>query len=246
MKGGTPQMQAALRVQAISSEIANQIYLEPQLSIQKLLQGETSNCYRVSYWQYQRVQKYQTVKKLWARWDFDGAREVLTGCLETLETLEKSGIAEISGSRYRLSVAVSALEMSIAYLNLDSYEAANRADAGLRVLKVPPESYQGFPFDSDCNPFRLCVNYESVLNLYTQCCLFWKLGRIADFLGSMSAFYEEILYQSIKNLDTICYFDKTKNENDWFLKLDDIRETQLGETFLKIEKKTNTNFPPNL
>ncbi|MDT9177083.1 MAG: hypothetical protein P5702_04945 [Limnospira sp. PMC 1291.21] len=243
VKGGTPQMQTALRVQAISSDIANQIYLEPQLSIQKLLQGEASSCRRVSYWRYQRVQKYQTVKKLLARWDFDGAREILTKWLETLETLERSGITEISESRHRLTVAVKALKMSIAYLNLDSYEADKQADSGLDILEVLCKNEQGFILNGEQNPFRLCKNYEPVLNLYTQCCLFWKLERIADFLGSMSAFYEEILHQTFEKLEAISYFDKTRNENDWVLKLDEIRGTQLGETFLKIEKKTNTSFP---
>ncbi|MGK7872778.1 MAG: hypothetical protein AB4426_05530 [Xenococcaceae cyanobacterium] len=223
VKGGTPQMQTALRVQAISSDIDNQIYLEPELSLKNLLAGEPSNCRKISYWQYQRTQKYQTVKQLLnKRWDFDGARVILKQWQEILENLEKEEIEnnkDIQKSQNRIDSVIKALNIAVGYLNLDATHAESQAIS---------------------SPVRLAdwtTSYNHLLNLYTQCCLFWELDRIADFLTRMGSFYEETLHELIRALGGEQYFDRNNYPDDWYLNINEIlnKNNALAQEFYQAE-----------
>jgi len=44
IKGGTPQMQNALRLQSVSSTISKQLFIEPKLSVKNILAGQPSQC----------------------------------------------------------------------------------------------------------------------------------------------------------------------------------------------------------
>ncbi|MBZ8180524.1 hypothetical protein [Oscillatoria salina] len=235
IKGGTPQMQTALRVQAVSSEVSNQVYLEPKLSILKLLAGEASECHVFSYWRYQRIQKYQTVKQLLQRWDFDGARVILEQWLSTLKELEKAGIEEVQANESSLELLVKALRMAVGYLNLDAEEANKQADQALGELATIPQDYQH-------------NGYARLLNLYTQCCLFWDLDRIADFLSRMGSFYEETLHELIRQLDGEKYFDRIEYPDDWYLNENTIDEflanSDLVNNFDRLESKINKKYYP--
>ncbi|MEG3861094.1 hypothetical protein [Microcoleus sp. herbarium12] len=89
IKGGTPQMQLALTMQAIASSVTNQLFINPQLSPKNILRGQASECDFTSYWRYMRSQKYQDAKIiLESRWDFRGAISILDGWLTTLKFLK--------------------------------------------------------------------------------------------------------------------------------------------------------------
>lgn len=216
VKGGTPQMMTALRVQAIASRFAKQIYLEPRLSITNLLKGQSSECDRISYWRTQRTQKYQAVKQLLDdRWDFEGARVILQGWVDNLKNLEGDNItdiAQVTKSRDRLNIAIQALAMAVSYLNLDYKYASVQAYQGLTLNNtiLSPENW---------NPFQLCRMYNIALNLYTRCRMFWKLERIADFLTGIGSFYEEVLHEIIRLLGNQYLHTE---ENYWYIYRQDL------------------------
>ena len=233
VKGGTPQMQTALRVQAMSSDLENLIYLEPDLSIKKLLGGEPSHCRKISYWQYQRSQKYQSIKQLLnKRWDFDGARVILEQWKITLEELKKEKIEnhqDIQKSQERIESIIKALNMAVGYLNLDAAHAENQAnDTSVENQKI----------SSLGKLTNLTENYDHLLNLYTQCSLFWELDRIADFLTRMGSFYEETLHTIIIKLGAEKYFNRDEHPDDWYLDPNELKkDAALLDNFSEIEKK---------
>ncbi|WP_159785840.1 hypothetical protein [Sodalinema gerasimenkoae] len=231
IKGGTPQMQTALRVQTISSQIETQIYLEPELQARLILEGEPSPCRRVSYWRYQRTMKYQTVKQLLQRWDFDGARVVLSDWKETLATLETSQTENreaLNASRELVDVNVRALGTAVALMNLDIRGAKQEHDNRLDSISELANQYS-YPQNS---LYRL-------LNLHTQCCILWELDRIAEFLIRIGLFYEEIIHDLVRQLDPKnghFYFNRVKHPDDWYLKTDEVvKNPELAHWFYQLE-----------
>ena len=231
IKGGTPQMQTALRVQAISSQIERQIYLEPELQAKLILEGEPSPCRRVSYWRYQRTMKYQTVKQLLQRWDFDGARVVLSDWKETLATLESSQTENgeaLNASRELVDVNVRALGTAVALMNLDTRGAKREHENRLDAISELANQYS-YPQNS---LYRL-------LNLHTQCCLFWQLDRMAEFLIRVGLFYEETIHDLFRQLDPKnghFYFNRVNYPDDWYLKTNQVvNYPQLAHRFYQLE-----------
>lgn len=188
IKGGTPQMQTALKIQAIASAIPKQIFIEPKFSIHKILHGEPSECQLTSYWQYMRNQKYQTVNLLLKnRWDFDGAKEILKDWDKIIKFLIEQEVSDGANLVYndiKLIKMIEVLEIGTSFLNLD-YQSANKllkSDSQLRsYLKVDD----------------IFVSYSDgrLLNLYTQCRIYWKIDQVDNLLTKMSSFYEQILYR---------------------------------------------------
>ena len=226
VKGGTPQMQTALRVQAMSSDILTQIYLEPDLSIKNILYGKPSECQRVSYWRYQRVQKYQVAKKLLQRWDFDGTREILGQWNDNLKDLSKwhlENSEELEQSQVKVEEIVNLSGMAVALLNLDTQEAQNLL---INDFKPFMESYLSNPL-------------ERLRNLYTQCCIFEEVDKFADLLMRMGLFYEEILHELIRRFDGNNgnnYFNRQKSPDNWLLKTKEVlRNSVLAQKFYAIE-----------
>jgi hypothetical protein len=233
IKGGTPQMQTALRVQAISSQIETQIYLEPELQATLILEGEPSPCRRVSYWRYQRTMKYQTVKQLLQRWDFDGARVVLSAWKETLATLETSQTENseaLNASRELVDVNVRALGTAVALRNLDIRGANQEHDNRLDVLSKLANQYS--------NPQN---SLYRLLNLHSQCCILWDVDGIAEFLIRMGLFYEEIIHDLIRTLDSKnehSYFNREDYPDDWYLNTDEVvKYPQLANRFYQLERE---------
>jgi hypothetical protein len=229
IKGGTPQMLTALKVQTFAATVRQHLFLEPQLVIKKLLTGEYSSCKAASYWQYRRSQKYQTVQLLLNRWDFNGASEVLSDWQDTVDHLIKVGVvakeisqeseeADISQHKTVINSANNALKMAVGYLNLDQAYAENQAVPSLGNLA------------------DLKKSYNHLLNLYTQCCLFDKLDRMADFLTRMGSFYEETLHELIRHLG-IKYFDRNTYPDDWLLKTGFLLQdnNNLAQAFYQLE-----------
>lgn len=224
IKGGTYQMQTALRVQAMSSEIQNQIFLEPILSIKNVLAGEPSKCQQISYWRYNRTQKYQIVKQLLERWDFDGSTQILKKWIETLEQLSKSGITDIADSKAVIESVVISLNMAVCYLNLDSL--------GARRVIHSSETLDKFK--------QMAVSYDKLLNIYTQCKIYWELNQVANFLSRLGSFCEEDLHYLIIKLGGLRYFDRKNHPHDWYLDKGTI-EPRLWQYFEQREKQYNTS-----
>jgi hypothetical protein len=225
IKGGTPQMQNALRIQAISSATQNQIFIDPLLSARKVLLGESSTCRLTSYWRYTRNQKYQTVVSLLDRWDFDGAIKILGGWQKNLDDLIKMEVIDedISRSNDAIKHAITSLEIARLCLNLDITNAEKLAGK-----------------NSALGLSGQVKNYDLALNFYTQCRIYWELEQVAIFLSRMSSFYEEILQKLIVGLGGGKYFSKNRDGSiNWCLRRSEV-EIKLWNSFIQLE---NSNTP---
>ena len=225
IKGGTPQMQTALRMQAISYPIPRLMFIDPQFSIGQTFAGKFSTCKLNPYWRYMRIQKYQTVQQLLQRWDFEGAKQILNQWLETLAYFSTFDILDVAESKKSIAAVVEALEVAICYFNLDN--------TGARKIIVGNPQLESFK--------QFTTNYDKLLNLYTQCRIYWELNQVANFLSRMSSFCEETLHDLIEKLEGKKYFDKTKDRNDWCLDKGKV-ESNLWKYFAKREGQDNERF----
>jgi hypothetical protein len=202
IKGGTYQMQTALRVQAMSSEISKQLFVEPRLSIKKVLAGEYSDCQLTSYWRYMRTQKYQTVKLLLENsWDFNGAIKILEEWKTVLSFFIKHQVIDAKDIAYSsevISRVIKTLDVGRYCFDLDILAAQSFLNNN-STLRLSTR------MNNEVN------NYDSVLNLYTQCCIHWQLEKIANFLSRMSSFYEGVLEKLARKLN--CYEDFPRFKN---------------------------------
>jgi len=191
IKGGTPQMQLALTMQAIASSVTKQLFINPQLSRKKILKGKASECDFTSYWRYMRSQKYQDVKViLESRWDFRGAISILDRWRETLKFLKLYiKDSQLSASDELLSRIAKTLEIGDYCFNLDIQTAHD-------FLRNNPNLTSKL----SNKLVEKVLNYDSLLNLYSQCCIYYDLDQIANFLSRMSSFCEGVLEQIAKNI----------------------------------------------
>lgn len=212
LKGGTPQMKVSLQIQTIASQFKNLIFLDPKLNINTLLDGQTSDCEFFSYWLYQRTQKYQTVKLLLnRRWDFHGAKVILEEWQKTLSFLKK-------------------------YLQQeDAIELIKEKEKLNLVIENLENAVDYLNFASDVS-YR--DNLHSILNLYTQCRIYWKLEEIANFLPRLGSFYEEVIQAIIIELKGEQYCKNGNRNKKWTLlksKLDS--NSSLIKSYEEAEKK---------
>ncbi|MFM6589915.1 MAG: hypothetical protein ACKPJA_18935 [Microcystis panniformis] len=191
IKGGTPQMQTALRIQAIASNIQKQIFLEPKLVVKDLLEGQASKCEPDCYWQYMRNQKYQTVKLLLQkRWDFDGARVILKDWQETLIYLAKQVpkiASDTQKEQEKLTEILTRLDFAVSCFNLDKNALRDNEQ----------------------------MEHNFWLNVYTQCRIYWGLDEIANFLIRLSSFYEVTLNELVIGLGGQKYLRNNNQDQDW-------------------------------
>lgn len=233
IKGGTPPMQNALRIQAMMADFEQQIFLEPQLVVADYLKGKPSQCIRNSFWRYQRRQKFQTTRLLLRRWDFEGAKVVLQDWKCRLEALLESEVGDsgLKPSLQRIDLVVGLLEVAIALLNLDT-NAANKFGDSL----VQKPLYQ----PSEMPIIEALEQLNVSQNLYAQCSIFRDLRQIANFLNRMGAFYEATQDKLIENLNGYNYLEK--EGNSWFLKRDSdenkVDQKKLWKDFSKFHKET--------
>jgi hypothetical protein len=191
IKGGTPQMQLALTMQAIASSVTKQLFINPHLSVKNILNGQASKCDFTSYWRYMRSQKYQDVKIiLESRWDFRGAISILDRWLATLKFLNPYiDDPKLSASNELLSRIVKTLEIGDYCLNLDIQTARDFLQKNPHLTSKLSKKL-----------VEQVSSYDSLLNLYSQCCIYYNLDQIANFLSRMSSFYEGVLEQTVKKL----------------------------------------------
>ena len=210
IKGGTPQMQTALKMQAVASGIPHLLFIDPQFNVAEVMNGNKSECNITSYWRYVRSQKYQTVKLLLdSRWDFQGAKVILEEWQTTLRFLQpylqSEDAEELKQEEKKLNSIVSQLNKAVDYLNFASAKK---------------------------NRHKL----HSVLNLYTQCRIYWNLEEVANFLPRLGTFYEETIQAIIVELGGEKYFEHDNHNSKWNLVKDNL-DLDLIEAYEQAERK---------
>ncbi len=230
IKGGTPQMQNALRLQAVSSTIPRQLFIDPCLSVKNVLNGQPSQCQLTAYWKYMRNQKYQTVEQLLERWDFDGAINILKSWQSVLTFFTQKEILkkrEIKQSRKRLDVVIDTLKIARSLFNLDVEGARNIIENENNEIAENDQSRLSEFLDENY--------YDSLLNLYTQSCIYKNLSQIANFLARVHSLYESIIHHLIKKKGGNQYL------NNWKINSKQFQDTvgdQLFQEFKKLEDRS--------
>lgn len=212
IKGGTHQMQTALRLQAVSSTIPKQLFIDPQLSVKSILNGQPSQCQLTAYWKYMRNQKYQTAQQLLERWDFDGASKILRDWQQVLNFLIDQNVLnqrEIQKSRNLVHLVTHGLETARSLFNLD-------VEGAREIISKHNELRENNQFR--LSEFVATNSYDSLLNLYTQCCIYYQLSQIANFLARVGSFYESIIYRLINKMGGNKYLNYWKLNSNQFRK----------------------------
>ncbi|MDH6088330.1 hypothetical protein [Umezakia ovalisporum] len=235
LKGGTPQMQTALRIQVMALSVDFQAYLEPELDITKVLAGEPSPCKLNAYWLYIRGQKYQAVNQILQRWDFDGSIQLMRSFEGYLQSLVQENVLEASAINDSLiQQVITALNVAVDCLNLDNVKAS-------QDLKRIENKY--LRQSSNLHKLVCDDNYNKLLNIYTQCRIYWQLNQIAHFLSRLASFCEESLHDIIRSLGGVKYFDQTGYRDNWYVDKKQV-ERQLWQFFEKAEgEKCNNELP---
>jgi hypothetical protein len=225
IKGGTGNMVTALQIQAINSNFKNLVFIDPELNLDKILQGEPSDCKLTLYWRHLRSQKYNTVKQLLSRWDFDGAILILEDWQNSLNLLPEGVVdkTDLELSKVAIAQVIAALNLGLAFINLDSAETEN-------ILKSHP-AISGLQY--------LAKNHQPWLNLYIQCRIYWELNQVANFLSRLSSFWEEFLGYLIVKLDGSKYF--VGDVSDWQLQKNSV-EPDLWDKFYRKESAKSSEF----
>ncbi|WP_287129909.1 hypothetical protein [Candidatus Cyanaurora vandensis] len=185
IKGGTNQMQTALKMQAIATGFSKLLFIDPELKVSKFLRGEPSGTKITSFWKYTRTQRYQNVNLLLERWDFGGALIVLEDWQRTQRFLNKNiDDPELFRNSNIVASAVQVLELACDCLELNQD----------RMLEIQKNTSKR-PREVSTKFLNQIIEYDKLLNVYTQCLLYWKLNRVANFLYRLSTFYDLVLYQ---------------------------------------------------
>lgn len=199
VKGGTTQMQQALKVQALASNTKAQIFLSPRPDVIKILAGQPSDCQPIVYWRYQQNQRFQTVNLLLQQWDFQGAALLLQAWQESLQSLITEEQSKLQEYFQQIDKVLYGLNLAVAHLNLDLKSTVGYA-CKVDILKTLLEHYSSDGNDS--------IDSGS---LYAQCRIYDDLGQIAHFLIRLGSFYETSQRSCIKKLGGTCTRQIDKN-----------------------------------
>ncbi|MBD2090641.1 hypothetical protein H6F67_12330 [Microcoleus sp. FACHB-1515] len=233
IKGGTPQMQTALRVQANAVGSQYQISLEPRLVISDVLHGKPSKCDRISLWRYTRIQKYQAVERLLKRWDFAGAIALLEDWQEVLKFLKTHQVVDLDSlkqSSDRVEQMIQLTTFAKHQFNLDA-GAAKRLSEKYRHLKE---------VQTLTSQYKQQNSPLTTLNLFTQCRIFWELDQIANFLprlGSCCEFaLETIIRRSLSGQPIV--------DSQWRLDVDRAKRLWDGRFWQDFAQRERSWFDP--
>ena len=226
IKGGTPQMVEALKLQAMSVASSQRLFLiDTKANIQRILSGQTSECQLTAHWRYVRSQKYETVKQLLGRWDFDGAIAILRDWQDYLDILIAERVIDFEDVKHNLEgliPIIKALEIARAYFNLD--------------IKTVDNILAEYPFANDVNfkPEKILADYKHfkqyrVLHLFTLCRVYWQLDQMFSFLSGVfsccDVAIEHLIYKYCSPNQFGCFSFDTS-----YLNLQQSRQ-QLGDRF---------------
>jgi len=197
-KGGTPYMKTALQLQGISvSAVRKILFVNPKLSHRGVLQGIPSDCEIESYWRYMWTQKYQSIKILVERWDYDGAVQILKNWQDYLNFLIQQGIVgkeDIERSNDVIKVVLQVLDFARACFNLDFQSAKDLAkpkiDTTFLELSTDTNIFPKLQEAAD----KYGVYQHRLLSIYTQNRIYSQLDQVASFLAHLASFGEEVLH----------------------------------------------------
>lgn len=249
VKGGTIQMKTALQLQGISvlSAFKRLLFVNPQLCIPSVFAGQPSSCELESYWRYIRTHKYQTIRLLLERWDFDGAIQILTDWQEYLSYLINQGIVDqestadnqvinkLEQSSDTSELILTALKFARACFNLDFQTAQKFAQLGIEAISKYPHAAIFKKFEDGAAEYQYSQN--RLLHLYSLNRIYWQLDEIAIFLAYISSFYEEVLHGLIRKL---LGRDNYLNEK-WEIDVRKI-DQKTWDTFVSLERLGNPRF----
>ncbi|MEH1887633.1 S1 RNA-binding domain-containing protein [Nostoc sp.] len=249
VKGGTPQMKTALQLQGVSvSTVKRLLFVNPLLSIRDVFTGLPSSCDLEAYWRYMRTQKYQTIKLLLERWDFDGAIQILQNWQEYLKYLIAQGILgkdEVEKSSNVSKLVLTALDFARACFNLDFQTAKTLAQTQIESY---PELNVEFFQELYESAKKYGVYQHRLLSLYTQNRIYWKLDQIASFLSHLSSFGEEVLHGLILKWESKANYWIAQTESDIKAEFKfDIYRLQTNrrgtwEKFVDLQRNYNPDF----
>ncbi|MBW4700161.1 MAG: hypothetical protein KME03_20110 [Aphanocapsa lilacina HA4352-LM1] len=178
IKGGTPQMQNALRIQSLASGLRRLLFLEPEFSAEKVMAGEPSDCKITSYWRFVRNQKHLTINQLLSRWDFGGANEIWNEWNKDLDWITK--YVSDAPSQQRQTIA-EVLKCARLLLCLDSKKALQTIQNNETLRSCPGLE-------------SIAANkYDALKDLYAQAKMKFDTQEVADSLWRMSTFCELLL-----------------------------------------------------
>lgn len=195
-KGGTTQMKIALQLQGISvSAVIKILFVNPKLSHRGVLQGIPSDCEIESYWRYMWTQKYQAIKILVERWDYDGALQILKNWQDYLNFLIQQGIVgkeDIERSNDVSKLVLQVLDFARACFNLDFQSAKDLAKPKIDTtfLELSTDIFPKLQEAAD----KYAVYQHRLLSIYTQNRIYWQLDQVASFLAHLASFGEEVLH----------------------------------------------------
>lgn len=201
IKGGTPQMQSALKIQSIAANIQSILFIDPTLDIKAVLNGQASECQLTCYWKYFRQQKYQTVEQLLQRWDFTGAIEILRVWKRYLKFISRYQIldlAEVEENKQKNELIIKVLDCARCLFELD----LESAQAIIQDISLPQLTILQDIVNNQNNS-----KYSVVLNLYSQSLIYNDLNEIGNFLTTFCTFNEAVLYQIIEKNGGNQYLD---------------------------------------
>ena len=236
IKGGTPQMVEALKLQAMSVASSQRLFLiDTKANIQRILSGQTSECQLTAHWRYVRSQKYETVKQLLGRWDFDGAIAILRDWQDYLDILIAERVIDFEDVKHNLEgliPIIKALEIARAYFNLD--------------IKTVDNILGEYPFANDANfkPEKILSDYKHfkqyrVLHMFTLSRVYWQLDQMFSFLSGVfsccDVAIEHLIYKYCSPKEFGCFSFDTS-----YLNLQQSKQ-QLGDRFWQMFVKLEDN-----
>lgn len=239
IKGGTPQMVEALKLQAMSVASTQRLFLiDTQANIHRILSGLASECRLTAHWRYMRSQKYETVNQLLGRWDFDGAIAVLRNWQDYLDSLIAERVIDFEDVKNNLASlipVIKCLEIARAYFNLD--------------IRTVENIVTDHPFDNETfKPEKILADYKHrqqnrVLHMFTLCRIYWQLDQMFSFLSGVFSCCDVAIENLISRYCNKKQFSCFDAENS-YLDLPKARE-QLGNIFWQkfVELEVNDQNP---
>ena len=236
LKGGTPQMAEALKLQAMSVASSQSLFLiDTKANIKRILAGQPAECQLTAYWRYVRSQKYETVKQLLGRWDFDGAIAILRDWQDYLDVLIAERVIDFEDVKHNLEgliPIIKGLEIARAYFNLDIKTVDN-------ILGEHP-----FVNDAGFKPEKILADYKHfkqyrVLHMFTLCRVYWQLDQMFSFLSGVfsccDVAIEHLIYKYCSPNQFGCFSFDTS-----YLNLRQAKQ-QLGDRFWQMFFKLEDN-----
>lgn len=172
-QAGTPAISSAVQFLTVGQFKRVQFLVSNPLIDEEddLIKGKAQLIRSSNYWK--KIKFADITKLLDPRFDFSGAKDILQ---------EFQNQYENDPQKELISPIVQILQVGEDCLNLDIESA---------------KSFLNSQFSTDV--VEQVEEDDRLLNIYTQCRIFWQLDRTANFLSLVSSFYEGVLERIVDN-----------------------------------------------